>query len=228
MSVAIDGFTYGVYLRPDPLTCRAVVDLTDLLKKQFGIVSAAAFPPHATLAGAVPSDADEAHLIEALDPILRSTPPIPVHNSGIARHNVAVTFDVDRTISGAKNHAIKELAVAVNGALEPLRGHGEGFRMKPFDEDGFRAHLSLASHDLEELPHLRREVEAFLRALPHTAPSDFVADTVTLFRFHSSDWTGEWWKDLRWWHLRSWTLGEASSVDKPAPRAEDLTALPPA
>lgn len=212
MSVAIDGFTYGVYLRPDPLTCRAVVDLTDLLKKQFGIVSAAAFPPHATLAGAVPSDADEVDLIQALDPVLRSTPPISVHNSGIARHNVAVTFDVDRMISGAKNHAIKELAVAVNGALEPLRGHGEGFRMKPFDADGFRAHLSLASHDLEELPHLRQEVEAFLRALPHTAPSDFIADTVTLFRFHSSDWTGEWWKDLRWWHLRSWTLGEAASV----------------
>lgn len=210
MSVAIDGFTYGVYLRPDPLTCRAVAELTDLLKRQFGIVSASAFPPHATLAGAVPSEADEEDLIAALDPILSSTHAIPVHNSGIARHNIAVTFDVDKTIEGHKNAAIRDLAVSVNTALEPLRGHGEGFRMKPFDAAGFRAHLSLASHDLEEQPHLRREVESFLRALPHTAPSDFIADTVTLFRFHSADWTGQWWKDLRWWHLRSWTLGTAA------------------
>jgi len=126
MSVPIDGFTYGVYLRPDPLTCRAVVELTDLLKKQFGIVSAAAFPPHATLAGAVPSEADEADLVAALDPVLRSASPIPVHNSGIARHNIAVTFDVDKTVQGEKNEAIKSLAVSVNAALEPLRGQGEG------------------------------------------------------------------------------------------------------
>ncbi len=211
MDTAIDGFTYGVYLRPDPLTCRAIVDLTDLLKRQFGIVSAAAFPPHATLAGAVPSSASEDELIEALDPVLAAARPLDVHNSGIARHNIAITFDVDKTVTGQKNQDIKNLAVGINQALEPLRDGGEGYRMKPFDADAFRAHLSLASHDLEVTPHLRAEVESFLRAMPHTAPSDFVADTVTLFRFHSSDWTGEWWHDLRWWHLHSWTLGLENS-----------------
>lgn len=206
MASAIDGFTYGVYLRPDPLTCRAVVDLTDLLKRQFGIVSAAAFPPHATLAGAVPSGASTDELIDALNPVFASATALTMHNSGITRHNIAITFDVDKTLAGDKNLAVKDLAVAINAALEPLRGGGEGYRMKPFDEEGFRAHLSLASHDLEVMPHLRQEVESFLRASPHGAPSDFIADTVTLFRFHSSDWTGEWWHDLRWWHLHSWTL----------------------
>ncbi|WP_426738109.1 2'-5' RNA ligase family protein [Plantibacter sp. 2H11-2] len=206
MSPKANGYTYGVYLRPDPLTCRAVVDLTDLLKRQFGIVSAAAFPPHATLAGAVPSDATTEELIAALDPVMGQATAIPVHNAGISRHNIAVTFNVDMTHRGEKNHAIKALAVAIDEALEPLKGSSSGHRMKPFDADGFRAHLSLASHDLETLPHLRSEVEDFLRASPHSAPSDFIADTITLFRFHSADWSGEWWHDLRWWHLHSWKL----------------------
>lgn len=199
-------YTYGVYLRPDPLTCKAVADLTRLARSQFGIVSAAAFPPHATLAGAVPSNASEGELIEALDPVLSTTGAIPVHNAGISRHNVAITFDVDSTITGHKNQAIKDLAVAINAALAPLTEDGEGLRAKPFEADSFRAHLSLASHDLEAKPHMREEVEYFLRAMPHCAPSDFVADIVTLFRFYSDDWAGEWWHDLRWTHLRSWTL----------------------
>lgn len=199
-------YTYGIYLRPDPLTCKAVSDLTSLARRQFGIVSAAAFPPHATLAGAVPSNATEDDLIAALDPVLSTTSAIEVHNAGICRHNVAITFDVDHTISGQKNQAIKDLAVAVNAALAPYTESGEGLRAKPFDAENFRAHLSLASHDLEAAPHLREEVESFLRAMPHSAPSDFVANTVTLFRFHSHDWAGEWWHDLQWTHLRSWIL----------------------
>ena len=199
-------YTYGVYLRPDPLTCKAVADLTHLVRRQFGIVSAAAFPPHATLAGAVPTNATEDELIAALEPVLSAAEAIPVHNSGICRHNVAITFDVDHTISGQKNLAIKDLAVAVNSALAPMTEDGEGLRAKPFDAENFRAHLSLASHDLEAAPHLREEVEYFLRAMPHSAPSDFVANTVTLFRFYSDNWAGEWWHDLRWTHLRSWTL----------------------
>jgi hypothetical protein len=201
--------TYGVYLRPDPLTCRAVSDLTDILRRQFGIVSAAAFPPHATLAGAVPSDASTEELVAALDPVLRTTKAFPVHNAGISRHNVAITFDVDRTRSGEKNAALKDLAVAVNQALEPLRAPVEGYRMGPFVADDFRAHLSLASHDLDEAPHLREEVEEFVRALPYTAPADFTADTITLFRFHSADWRGQWWHDLTWTHLHTWRLDPA-------------------
>ncbi len=199
-------YTYGVYLRPDPLTCRAVMELTDIMKRQFGIVSSAAFPPHATLVGAIPTEASEDELIAALEPVMSDARRIPVHNAGITRHNIAVTFDVDRTRRGEKNTAIRDLAIAIDDALSPLKSSGEGHRMKPFDGESFRAHLSLASHDLETLPHMREEVEQFLRSLPHSAPSDFIADTVTLYRFHSADWSGEWWHDLRWWHLRSWTL----------------------
>lgn len=199
-------YTYGVYLRPDPLTCRAVHDLTELAKHQFGIVSAAAFPPHATLLGAVPSEATTGDIIAAISPTLDRQPAIPMHNAGITRHNIAITFDVDHTDRGDKNEAVRELAIALDAAFEPLKSSDEGNRMKPFDADGFRAHLSLASHDLEERPDIREEVEEFLRAQPHCAPSSFTAEWVTLFQFHSSDWSGEWWHDLTWKHLRSWRL----------------------
>jgi hypothetical protein len=42
---------YGVFLTPDPATCAAVSTVTGLIRAQYGFVSAAAFPPHATLAG---------------------------------------------------------------------------------------------------------------------------------------------------------------------------------
>ena len=45
---------YGVFLRPDPLTCASVTRITGQLRAQFGLVSAGAFPPHATLAGSLP------------------------------------------------------------------------------------------------------------------------------------------------------------------------------
>lgn len=209
VNAPIAEYTYGVYLRPDPLTCRAVVDLTELMRRQFGIVSAAAFPPHATLVGAVPSAATTEQLIAALDPVLSPVTAFPVHNAGITRHNVTVAFDVDRTRTGEKNTIIRDLAVRVDAALAPLRTQVEGYRMRPFHAEGFRAHLSLASHDLEEAPHLRHEVEEFLRATPHVAPSDFVADTISLYRFQSADWTGPWWHDLTWTHLHSWHLARS-------------------
>jgi hypothetical protein len=202
----VTDYTWGVYLRPDPLTCQAVAQLTELARRQFGIVSAAAFPPHVTLAGAVASHASAADLVQALNPVFRDVPPIAVRNAGITRQNVAVTFDVDSTVDGRKNETIKELAVAINKALEPLAHVDKAHNMKPFVAKNFRAHISLASHDLDEKPHLRHEVEQFLRAIPHAAPQSFLAETITLFRFQSDDWAGAWWHDLAWEHIHSWKL----------------------
>jgi hypothetical protein len=37
-------------------------------------------------------------------------------------------------------------------------------------------------------------------------PASFAADTVTLYRFAHQTWTGSWWRDMRWEHVRSWRL----------------------
>ncbi|HSP01722.1 MAG TPA: hypothetical protein VLN90_09725, partial [Thioalkalivibrio sp.] len=66
--------------------------------------------------------------------------------------------------------------------------------------------LSLASHDLSDRHDLRDEVEEYLRAIPMEVPATFMAEWITLFRFHSGNWNGDWWHDLTWQHVRSWKL----------------------
>ncbi len=199
-------YTWGVYLRPDPITCKAIADLTDLAKRQFGIVSAAAFAPHATLAGAVPSNASAEEFIDVLDPLLRSTPAFPVYNAGIGKMTTTIIYDIDRTQSGEKNIDLLNIATAVNEAVAHIAAYTPGEWTQPFDPATFHAHFSLASHDLRTRPDLAIEVEEFLRAIPMEVPHTFMADTITLFRFHSADWNSEWWHDLTWQHIRSWKL----------------------
>lgn len=199
-------YTWGVYLRPDPITCKAIADLTELAKRQFGIVSAAAFAPHATLAGAVPSNATAEEFIAMLDPLLSRTTAFPVYNAGIARRPTSVYYDIDTLGNGEVNRPLHNLATAVNEAISPIAAYTAGEWSQPFESGKFWAHLSLASHDLRDRPDVRDEVEEFLRAIPIDTPATFMADTITLFRFHSADWNSEWWHDLTWQHVRSWKL----------------------
>lgn len=39
-----DPYRYGIFLRPDARTCRAVTVVTDQIRAQYGLVSAGAFP----------------------------------------------------------------------------------------------------------------------------------------------------------------------------------------
>ena len=200
-------FTWGVYLRPDPITCKAIADLTELCKRQFGIVSAAAFAPHATLVGAIPSEATGADFEAALDPLLRTTSAFPVVNAGIIRMGRAIVYNIDRLESGEIDQPLHKLAADVATAIAPITDYTPGDWMQPFAPASFQAHFSLASHDLHARADLRDEVEAFLRAIPVDVPTRFTADTITLFRFHSADWHAEWWHGLTWQHVRSWRLG---------------------
>lgn len=199
-------YTWGVYLRPDPLTCQAITDITTLCRKQFGIVSAGAFAPHATLAGAVPSNASAQEFIEILDPLLRATPAFSVHNGGVTRRPDCVYYDIDKLESGEINQPLHNLATAVNQAIAPLTAYQPGEWSQPFVPANFWAHFSLASHDLKSRPDLRDEVEEFIRALPIDFSTTFTAQYITLFRFHSADWNAEWWHDLTWTHEHSWKL----------------------
>lgn len=199
-------FTWGVYLRPDPVTCKAIAEMTELCKRQFGIVSAAAFAPHATLAGAVPSEADAGEFIALLEPVLSEVESFPIFNAGVTRKPDCVYYDIDRLENGDTNRPLHELATLVNETIAPITAYREGEWSKPFVPEKFWAHFSLASHDLRAREDLRDEVEAFLRELQIPYSESFTAEYVTLFRFHSADWFGEWWHDLSWQHVRSWKL----------------------
>lgn len=198
---------YGVFLLPDPATSAAVTTVTLAVERQFGFVSAGRFPPHATLAGSVPIRVDVPTITAALDDVLDDRAGFEVHHAGIVRHGAAVTYDVDRLPDGRRNAALAELARDVNAALAPLAHHLDAYLVQPFDPDRFRAHISLASHEMRTQPEVADDVEEFVRAVPAPAvPASFPARKIALYEFRSAGWSGHWWESLASRHVRTWTL----------------------
>lgn len=198
---------YGVFLRPDPATSVAVTQITGQLRAQYGLVSAGAFPPHVTLAGSLPLAAPESTLVQALTLALEEQPAFPVTNAGIRRlFGTTLAFDVDEH-QGRANPGLVALAERVDQAVRPLlEPEPTGLAPDVYEADRWHPHLSLASHELADRNDLVEEVEAYVRALPFTAPTRFRAELVGLYRLFHPSWTGAWWRDLRWEHVRSWTL----------------------
>ncbi|MEU1802269.1 2'-5' RNA ligase family protein [Streptomyces sp. NPDC019937] len=198
---------YGIYLRPDPATCWTVTQVTHALNKQFGLVSAGAFPPHATLIGNLFTHATEAELISGLDPVFANVEPFPVYNSGIARTGPGTyDYNINLDATGTKpNEPLGRVAGAVAEAVAPLSVPVDDFLVTPVAENTFAAHLSLASHDLLVDNRLTDEVGEFLAGLPLQPPASFVARWYSLFEFQA-DWSGHWWQNMSWRHLHSWEV----------------------
>ena len=190
---------YGVFLRPDPLTCAAVTRITGQLRAQFGLVSAGAFPPHATLAGSLPLAGPPEELTRALDAALRSVAPFTARNDGLAWLNGGLVYDVH-------GEAMTELAAAVGAVVRPLLAPAPGRAADRFERERWHAHLSLGSHDLAARPDLHDEVEAYVRGLAVEVPAQFPAEVVAVYRLEHETWTGAWWRAMEWEHVRSLRL----------------------
>lgn len=201
---------YGVFLRPDPATAWALTQLTFALQQQFGLVSAAAFAPHATLVGNLALDAPVEELVDALTRVFDRTSPIPIVNRGIERTATGMfagTFrcDIHHDASGSVNAPLRDVAEAVKAAVLPLSRPVEDYLTVPVADYEFRGHLSVVSHELALDPGLGDELEEFIGGLPIELPREFVAEWFTLFELRA-DWDGPWWEDQSWRHLRSWRV----------------------
>ena len=95
---------------------------------------------------------------------------------------------------------------AVDSVVRPLLGPSGTLPPSLYEPDRWLAHISLVSHELRVRADLREEVEDYVTGLGIMPPSSFTADTVMLYRFAHSSWTGSWWRDMRWEHVRSWRL----------------------
>lgn len=200
---------YGVYLRPDPATCMVVSQVTGLLARQFGIVSASAFPPHVTLAGSIRTQSTPADLVRMLEDTLRPVRSFVVRNSGLVSSNGGWAYNINDNEEGEPNGQLCELAAVVLAAMGPVTLPNDDLHTAVIGPESFVAHLSLASHDLIERPDLKEEVGEFIRGIPLRPPVTFVANTVSLFETTSDGWRGEWWRSLRWRQIRSWSLEPA-------------------
>lgn len=202
-----DPYRYGVYLRPDPTTCAAVTAVTGQLRAQYGLVSAGAFPPHATLIGSQHITAPDREIVAAVTDALAGVPAFDVHNAGVRGMGVGFVYDVHHLADGVTpNEAFVNLAARIDKAVAPLVTPAPNPAEHRFDADTFRAHLSLVSHDLYVRPDLSGEVEEYVRGLPVPFPETFAGDTVTLYRTRSDDWSGRWWNTLTWEHRHTWRL----------------------
>ena len=196
---------YGIFLRPDPATCWNVTQVTFAVKRQFGLVSAGAFPPHATLIGNLATEASESEVVAALDPVFKGLQPFDVYNVGVRRgQRNGFEYNVNLNESGREpNRSLGSIAAAVKAAVLPLSSPVNDFLVTPVADYEFAGHLGLASHELAVDGRLSDEIGEFITGLPLQAPSSFVAEWYSLFEFRA-DWAGPWWEHLTWRHLKSW------------------------
>jgi 2'-5' RNA ligase superfamily len=195
---------YGVFVRPDPVTCRAQIELHTLVERQFGLLAGRVFPPHATLLGNIAITAGENDLLARVEALAGDHAPFTACNKGLERSRMGIGYDVDHLSDGSVNQRFTRLAQTVEKALRPVRGRTDAdYLTGQTGVDGFHAHLTVVGQDYRLRPDLQDEVWDFCRALAPRVPEEFPVDSVSVFRFRSDHWASEWWKDMTWQHLRT-------------------------
>ena len=196
---------WGLYLRPDAITCRDQAMIQDLVERQFGLRAGGAFMPHATVKGFFLSQAASSELVAALDPVLTTARPFPVHNAGPIRFGPATTvLNIQRRPDGTNNDAFTAFHTACFDALSPLIAPDCDFTPKEATRERFHGHLTLTMADCPGL--IADEVANFIDDLGPIGASSFDARHLHLFAFTSHDWAGPWWQTLRWRLIHAWTL----------------------
>ena len=197
---ARDTVRYGVFLRPDPATCAATAALHTLLRQQFGLVSAAVFPPHVTLLGNIAATTTEADLLARVAGVAARHTPVRIGHTGPGRWHRVLACDVHDDATAA-------LAQDVEAALTAVRGRTDtDYLTGQTSTERFRAHLTIAGQDLALRPDLVDEVAAFVAAVAGDFPRTMTARHVQTFRFASDHWPGRWWADMTWQLLASVAL----------------------
>jgi len=216
---ARDTGRYGVFVRPDPATCRAQISLHTLLNSQYGLIAASAFPPHATLLGNIAITSGESELLRRVETVVRRYPAIEAHNRGLTRSGGAIIYDIHCRPDGSVNQPLTDLARHIERDLEQIRARTDHDYMTGHaTNDAFHAHLTIAGQDLALREDLQAEIWQYACALAPDTPADFTIDTVSVYRFRSDHWASEWWKDMTWQHLRSFRLGPLHGPSSRSPR----------
>lgn len=197
---------FGWYLRPSYEMCRAQAEMHDLLKRQFGLLAAGAFMPHATIKGFFRSNASIEDIILAFDTAVEGHESFTVYNKGpMSYGRTSVVLNIHETEDGLVNTPLKALHESAWKAITPLVHPDCTFTPVEGSEDRFHAHLTLAMADLRE--EFYDEVFAFINEACPIGPDRFKAEYFHLFAFRSDAWDGPWWESLTWELLHSWKLG---------------------
>lgn len=197
---------YAFYLRPSAAICRAQAEIHDLLERQYGLIAAGKFMPHATLKGTFEANAGEVEIKQALDGVVAGRKQFPVYNAGIIEQNRrGIMLSIHHLPDGRVNEPLYDLHAAAIDATQPLAApvSDEVAKREPVYER-FHAHLTLAMADIP--PFAFDDIYAFVRDLAPVGPQLFMAEYLHFYAFESDDWVGRWWETLTWRLLHSWQL----------------------
>lgn len=195
----ISPYRYGIFLRPGPRLGADALRAMEIAHRQFGFQAAISYAPHTTLVGSVALETSESLLLDALNKTLSGRPAVPIWNRGLGRQfQSSIGYNVNEDGSGGPNMALRGLVHDLLIAMEPLRTHpvtdrGIVARRRERAET-FQGHLTVVGHDGIDHPELVEECLDYLKALRLDGPETDPGDVVSLFRFHSDDWSGRYWE----------------------------------
>ncbi|MGC4193271.1 MAG: hypothetical protein QM589_19155 [Thermomicrobiales bacterium] len=196
---------FGLYLRPSYAMARAVAEMHELMRRQFGQTRAGKYMPHATI-GFFQSALPWQDLAAAVTPALARHAPFVVQNHGPVAMGRSVVLDIHHDDAGGVNAALQALHDDAHAALAPLIADDLEDRFR-WPAEKFQAHITLAQTIRPDW--LRDdEVMAFVREAEPVGPRRFMAEYVHLYAVLSDDWDSVDWSDsLTWDLLASWRLG---------------------
>lgn len=202
---------YGWYLRPSYAMSRAQAEMHDVLRRQYGLVCAGKFMPHATIKGFFRSDASVQDIISAFDPVVVGRDSFTVYNAGPIPHGrEGISLNINEAPDGSVNTDLLELYTEALAAIAPLVDPDCHFTNRDGGPENFRAHLTLAMADLDE--RFFDEILEFVNEARPIGPETFSAERLQIFAFRSANWSGAWWATLEWSLLHSWALAPAGEA----------------
>jgi len=197
---------FAVYLIPPYKVARAVTEIHQMLRKQFGFIAADQFQVHTTIKGFFKkTEGPLDPLVERLDAVLVAQRPFTVQFNGFHRDSGGIGLNVSR-IGEEPNPEMMALREQVVDAVRPFIAPDCDFVEEDLGNP-FTAHITLAFRDIP--PSMQDDVLDYLREAPlPTEP--FTADTFHFLAFFSQDWEGDWEQTLAWRLLRSWRVSAST------------------
>ena len=202
MIMAGESSRYAVYLIPPYAVSRMVMEVHQMLRKQFGLKAADRFQVHATVKGFFKKvEGPVEPLISELDGVFAEQWPIEIQFWGFRNDEIGIGLDVSQ-IDGKPNDALHSFRERIVTVVRPYIAPDCDFAASDLGNP-YEAHITLAFRDVPL--SLYDDVLAFLEDAPLPAGS-FIARDFHFLQFFSEEWPGDWWQSLSWQLIKSWRL----------------------
>lgn len=193
---------FALYLIPPYAVSRLVMEIHQMLRKQFDLAAAGRFQVHATVKGFFKKiEGPVEPLVGQLDAVFAEQRPFPIHFTGYRNDEIGIGLDVS-LVDGKPNEALYAFREQVVEIIRPAIAPDCDFVASDLGNP-YEAHITLAFRDIPL--SLYDDVLAYLADAPLPA-KPFVARDFHFLEFFSDEWNARWWQTLSWRLIKSWHL----------------------